>query len=211
MKRTLIIGASGQIGKRLTRLMLDDGHPVVALVRDKEKLSEMKCGNLMIVEEDLSKDFSRAFDQCTNVVFVAGSGGDTGADKTLLIDLWAACRAVNYAKSNLVKHFIMVSSIGADAPSKGPESMQPYLVAKHMADEHLKRSGLHCSIIRPGSLTNDKSKAKFTTDRPEDEDEAVITRDDVAAALLYCVDNPPKKSVVTELFNGNESIAQALK
>ncbi len=211
MNRTLIIGASGQIGKRLTKLMLDDGHHVVALVRDRKKLSDIESENLNIVEQDLTNDFSKAFEQCKTVVFVAGSGANTGADKTMLIDLWAACRAADYAKSNLVKHFIMVSSIGADMPSEGSESMQPYLVAKHMADEHLMNSGLHYSIIRPGTLTNDKSRAKFTTTRPEHKDQVVIAREDVALALLFRINNPLKDSSVTELFNGNDTIDEVLK
>lgn len=211
MNQTLIIGASGQIGKQLTQLMLDDNHHVVALVRDKSKLSDIDSENLSIVEEDLTDDFSRAFKNCTTVVFTAGSGGDSGADKTLLIDLWAACRAADFAKAEAVKHFVMVSSIGADAPSQGPDEMQPYLVAKHMADEHLMRSGLHYSIIRPGALTNDDEKGKFTTQRPSQQDDAKITRDDVARALLFCIKHPPKQSTVAELFNGEKSIDEALK
>lgn len=211
MEQTLIIGASGQIGKQLTEQMLDDGHHVVALVRNQNKLSDIKNENLLIVEADLTEDFGKAFKQCTTVVFVAGSGGDTGADKTILIDLWAACRAADYAKANGVEHFIMVSSIGADAPSKGPENMQPYLVAKHMADEHLMHSGLHYSIIRPGTLTNDNATGKFATDRPAQKEQATITRNDVAEALLFCVKNPPKKNAITELFNGNQSVDEVLK
>lgn len=211
MNRTLIIGASGQIGKILTQKMLDDGHHVVALVRDKQKLSHINSENLTIFEQDLNSDFSAAFDQCSNVVFVAGSGASTGADKTLLIDLWAACRAADYAKSNHVKHFIMISSIGADEPLKGSETMQPYLVAKHMADEHLINSGLQYTIIRPGTLTNDKSKANFSTERPKDKSQAVITREDVALAVLYRVKNPVKENSIVELFNGNDSIDQTFQ
>ena len=118
MKQTLIIGASGQIGKKLTKLMLDNDQHVVALVRDKSKLSDRHNDKLTIVEEDLNKDFEHAFEHCEDVVFAAGSGGHTGLDKTILIDLWAACRAANYAKNKGLKHFIMVSSIGADEPSK---------------------------------------------------------------------------------------------
>ncbi|MEL0660019.1 SDR family oxidoreductase [Psychromonas arctica] len=210
MKQTLIIGASGQIGKKFTQLMLDNNQHVVALVRDKSKLSDINHDKLSIVEEDLNKDFEHAFKHCENVVFAAGSGGNTGADKTVLIDLWAACRAADYAKNNGVKHFTMLSSIGADAPSKGPENMQPYLVAKHMADEHLIHSGLHYSIIRPGSLTNETGKGKFTNQRPEQKEQATITRDDVAKALLFAVTNPPKKSTITELFNGNQSVDEVL-
>ena len=211
MKKTLIIGASGQIGKKLTQLMLDNGNHVVALVRDKSKLSDITDEKLQIVKTDLTEDFGQAFKQCTHVVFVAGSGGNTGADKTILIDLWAACRAVDYAKENAIKHFVLVSSIGADAPSTGPESMQPYLIAKHMADEHMMRSGLHYSIVRPGTLTNENAEGKFTTQRPAKKDDAKITRDDVAKALLFIVNNPAKENKVTELFNGSENIGEALK
>ncbi|MFW8591012.1 NAD(P)-binding oxidoreductase [Glaciecola sp. 2405UD65-10] len=211
MSRTLIIGASGQIGKKLTRNMLNDGQKVAALVRDKNKLSEFDDANLSIIEADLTKDFEHAFEDCTQVVFVAGSGGNTGADKTILIDLWAACRAADYAKNNDIKHFIMVSSIGADAPSSGPEEMQPYLVAKHMADEHLVQRGLKYTIVRPGTLTDDEPSEQITTERPSNKDDAKITRADVAKALLYIVKNPADSNLVTELFNGNKSIAQALK
>ncbi|WP_026843553.1 NAD(P)-binding oxidoreductase [Brumicola pallidula] len=209
MKNTLIIGASGQIGKQLTKLMLNDGQKVSALVRDKSKLSDIKDENLSIVEEDLTNDFSHALTDCTNVVFAAGSGGGTGAEKTLLIDLWSACKAADYAKAHKIKHFVMVSSIGADAPDEGPQEMQPYLIAKHMADEHLMRSGLHYSIIRPGALTDDEATGRFTSQRPENDDDAKITRADVAHALMYCVNNPPHENSVTELFNGDKKIAEA--
>lgn len=210
MNRTLIIGASGQIGKQLTQNMLNEEQHVVALVRDEQKLSDIKSGNMTIVEADLTDDFSHAFKGCSTVVFVAGSGGNTGADKTILIDLWAACRAADYAKQHDIKHFIMVSSIGADAPAEGPEEMQPYLVAKHMADEHLMHSGLRYSIIRPGTLTNNKAHNGFTTQRPSNKDEAIITRADVAKALAYCVAHQAKSNTVKELFNGAKHLDEVM-
>ncbi|GAC13235.1 SDR family oxidoreductase [Aliiglaciecola lipolytica] len=215
MKNTLIIGASGQIGKKLTQSMVDNQQNVVAFVRDKSKISDIKAEQLAIVEGDLKEDFSHAFsqsasEQCDTVVFVAGSGGSTGADLTLLIDLWAACRAVDYAKANNVKHFVMVSSIGADKPEQGPEEMQPYLVAKHMADEHLINSGLLYSIIRPGSLTDSDPSSKFTSERPAQKDQATISRGDVAKALLYCVNHPPTDKTIVELFNGEKPIEEVL-
>ncbi|WJG10045.1 SDR family oxidoreductase [Aliiglaciecola sp. LCG003] len=211
MQRTLIIGASGQIGKQVTQLMLDGGHFATALVRDKSKLSDVQGNTLSIVEADLTEDFGHAFEGCTEVIFVAGSGGDTGADKTLLIDLWAACRSADYAKKHAIQHFIMVSSIGADAPSNGPNEMQPYLVAKHMADEHLIRSGLHYTILRPGSLTNDDAKGSFSDERPKDKSEAVITRADVAQALVYLAGDNRQDSMIKELFNGGKTLTEVLR
>ena len=208
--KTLIIGATGQIGKMTTEKMLASGHDVVALVRDKSKLTALESNNLTIVEQDLENDFSRAFEGVEQVIFSAGSGGATGADKTLLIDLWAAVKAINYAVDAKVKHLIMVSSIGADAPDNIESSIKPYLVAKHMADQHLINSELNYSIVRPGTLLDDAATGRLTTTRPATRQDAVINRADVANTLLYLAEHTPKKPQVFELFNGDKSIYDLL-
>ncbi|BDF95196.1 MULTISPECIES: SDR family oxidoreductase [Pseudoalteromonas] len=203
MSKTLIIGASGQIGKLTTQLLLNDQQHVVALVRDKNKLSELNSPYLTVLEQDLEGDFNQAFTDCDKVIFVAGSGGNTGADKTLLIDLWAAVKAVDYAKQHTIKHFIMVSSIGANDPDAIESDIKPYLVAKHMADEHLINSGLNYTIVRPGTLTNDSASLKITTQRPSDRKEAKISRGNVANALLQVAKNAPSENQIFELFDMN--------
>ena len=206
MNKTLIIGASGQIGKMTTQKMLNNGQKVVALVRDKSKLADITDDKLTIVQGDLEQDFSHAFKDCDQVIFSAGSGGSTGADKTMLIDLWAACKAADYAKNAGVSHFVMVSSIGADDPAQGSDKMKPYLVAKHMADEHLIQSGLTYTIIRPGSLTDDNAKGSFQSAKPDSKDKMTITREDVASALAYVVGNSALNNKIFELFNGDKTL-----
>ncbi len=203
MSKTLIIGASGQIGKITTQLLLNDQHQVVALVRDKNKLSDLNSPYLSVTEQDLEGDFSQAFAGCEQVIFVAGSGGNTGDDKTLLIDLWAAVKAVNYAKQYDIKNFIMVSSIGADDPDATESDLKPYLVAKHMADEHLINSGLNYTIVRPGSLTNDSASLQITTQRPSERKDAKVSRENVANALLQVVKTAPGDNRIFELFDAN--------
>ena len=208
--KTLIIGASGQIGKMTTQKMLAQEHEVVALVRDKSKLTDIEHPNLSIVEQNLENDFSRALTGVQQVIFSAGSGGATGADKTLLIDLWAAVKAINYAVDAQFEHFIMVSSIGADDPDGIESSIKPYLVAKHMADEHLLHSGLHYSIVRPGTLLNESASGLFTINRPATRQDAVINREDVADALVYIASHKPDKSQLFELFNGDKPLDELL-
>lgn len=210
MKKTLIIGASGQIGKMATEQLLADGQAVIALVRDKAKLADITNDKLRIVEADLESDFSHAFDDCEQVIFTAGSGGKTGADKTLLIDLWAACKAADYAKAAKVTHFVMVSSIGADDPALGSEEMKPYLVAKHMADKHLIHSGLNYTILRPGSLTDENASGHFQTQRPSNQDEMHISREDVASALAYAIGRTELSGKIFELFNGDKTLTSTL-
>ena len=50
MSKTLIIGASGQIGKMATKLLLNNEQNVSALVRDKSKLDDLDSPFLTIVE-----------------------------------------------------------------------------------------------------------------------------------------------------------------
>ncbi|NMR25745.1 SDR family oxidoreductase [Pseudoalteromonas sp. NEC-BIFX-2020_015] len=206
MGKTLIIGASGQIGKMTTQLLLNDQQHVIALVRDKNKLSDLSSSYLDIIEQDLESDFSQAFDGCEQVIFAAGSGGSTGDDKTLLIDLWAATKAVNYAKQYGIKRLIMVSSIGADNPDAIQSDLKPYLVAKHMADEHLINSGLNYTIVRPGSLTDEDASLKITTQQPSERNEAKISRENVANALLQIANHSTNENSIFELFDGDKPI-----
>ena len=206
MTKTLVIGASGQIGKMTTELLLEQNHDVVALVRDSKKLSDINSDNLTVVEQDLEGNFEQAFDDCDQVIFAAGSGGSTGDDKTLLIDLWAATKAVIYAEKKNIKHFILVSSIGADDPDAIESDLKPYLVAKHMADNHLINSNLNYTIVRPGTLTNDKASMLITTERPEDLGEAKISRENVANALFVLASNPNSQPRIFELFDGDKPV-----
>ncbi|SBS26318.1 putative sugar epimerase YhfK [Marinomonas spartinae] len=202
MSKTLIIGASGQIGKTITQTMAQTNQPTRALVRDKSKLSNLEGKQLDIMEADLEGDFRDAFEGIDRVIFTAGSGAQTGPDKTLLIDLWAAKKAIDYAKEAQVKQFILVSSIGADDPDALESNIKPYLVAKHMADDYLIKSGVPYTIVRPGPLTNDKSLGKITIKRPDSRSEMAIPRADVAKAVMHILSKDNLNGKIFELFNG---------
>lgn len=208
MTNVLMIGASGNIAKKATIKLLEEGLSVKALVRDAEKLNDIQHDNLTVFEKDLEDDFSAAFKDCEQVVFAAGSGGSTGADKTLLIDLWAARNAVEYAKKHGTNRFTMISSLGADDPDAVPSEIKPYLVAKHMADEHLKLSGLRYTIMRPGSLLDEPGTGKVQTTMPEDKDDAVIPREDVATAIVNAVKSTGSENRIIPLYRGDHDIAE---
>lgn len=211
MATVLLIGASGQIGKQATKKLLDAGHEVTALVRSPEKLSDIESAQLTVKEQNLEDDFSSHFEGIDSVVFAAGSGGNTGADKTLLIDLWAARNAVNYAKQANVANFIMVSSIGAGNPDSVDGDIKPYLVAKHMADEHLIDSGVPYVILRPGSLLNEPGTHLVSTDMPDNMDNAVIPREDVATAIVESLNRSKSNNLISYLFKGDTPISQVFE
>lgn len=207
---SLVIGANGQIGKKLIQRMLNADINVKAMLRDPFQAETFEVMGVEVVIADLETDFSYAFEGCDSVIFTAGSGANTGFDKTLLIDLWAAVKAINYAINQNVQRFIMVSSRGAENPDKGLERIKPYLIAKHAADFVLLHSRLDYTILQPGRLTDDLGTNHIQTQRPKNAADQKISRDDVAACIVCCLQNDHTIGSIFELFEGDLSIKDAL-
>jgi uncharacterized protein YbjT (DUF2867 family) len=210
MTKTLVIGANGQIGKKTVAIMREAGMTVKAMIRNPIQASYFENLGAEAVIADLESDFSFAFNDCDRVIFTAGSGATTGFDKTLLIDLWAAIKTINYAIEYNVQRFIMVSSRGAKDPDNGPERIKPYLVAKHAADFALLQSSLNYTILQPGRLTDDPGTKSIQTERPATAADQKISRDDVAASIVYCLQHENTSGKSFELFEGDLSIKNAL-
>lgn len=205
---TLMIGAGGQIGQKVTAALCSAGEKVRAMVRTPNPPLQALGADICIA--DLEQDFSHAFTGCNKVVFSAGSGAKTGADKTILVDLWGAIKAIDYATAAGVEHFVMISSRGAENPDKGPAAIKHYTVCKKLADDHLLRSGIPCTILRPGRLLNTPALGRFSSQMPEDPEQQIITREDVAAATVFCLQRGPGSRPVYPLVNGKFSLSDAL-
>jgi uncharacterized protein YbjT (DUF2867 family) len=116
---------------------------------------------------------------------------------------------IDSAKAIGIKRFIIVSSVGAENPEQGPEKLQHYLRAKHNADEHLKKSGLNYSIVRPGQLTNDEGTGKVSVSATQ-EDSSKIPRQDVARVLLEELDAGAGVNRIFYVVSGDAPVAEAL-
>lgn len=210
-KKILVIGANGRIGKQLVEKLHTHGFLVRAMVRQQHQASFFNNIGIETVVADLEENFSSVFEGCDTVVFTAGSGATTGADKTLLIDLWAATKAVDYAQNYGVENFLMVSSRGASNPDTGPAKIKYYCVAKHFADKHLINSSLQYLILRPGRLTDESATGKITTSKPSLESEQHISREDVVDSILYFLNRPNSfQKQIIELYSGENNLANAL-
>jgi uncharacterized protein YbjT (DUF2867 family) len=210
MDKTLVIGANGQIGKQLIGLMALAKMPVKAMIRNQEQAEIMQKLGAETFLADLEQPLpDEAFADCDKVVFTAGSGGKTGPDKTILIDLWGAVKAVDMAQKHKIKQFVMISSRDAGDPENGTPAIKHYNICKHFADKHLLESGVPYTILRPGRLTDDAATGLITTQRPLSKDEQIISRADVAACIVQCLDHSEAINQVDELYQGEMPIAEA--
>lgn len=209
-KQTLVIGANGQIGRLLVQMMAEQQLPVKVMLRKTEQAAEFEKLGVEVVIADLENELSDdVFYGCDKVVFTAGSGGKTGADKTILVDLWGACKAIDKAKQHDIKQFVMVSSRDAGDPEHGTPAIKHYNICKHFADKHLMESHLPYTILRPGRLTDGPLTGKITTTRPADEQQQFISRADVAACIVQCLDHSETVNQIEELYQGDLPIQQA--
>jgi uncharacterized protein YbjT (DUF2867 family) len=103
----------------------------------------------------------------------------------------------------------MVSSRDAGDPENGTPAIKHYNICKHFADKHLLESGVPFTILRPGRLTDEAATGMITTTRPSDPDAMTITRADVAACILQCLDHSEAINQVDEIYNGDMPIAEA--
>ena len=113
MKKVLIIGANGQIGKIITTKMKGSADFVpVALFRKENQKVFFENHNVEYKIVDLEEDLDTLVNSMKGtdaVVFTAGSGGETGYDKTLIIDLDGAIKSIEAAKKAGVKRFVLIS------------------------------------------------------------------------------------------------------
>lgn len=215
--KVLVVGAHGKIGSRVVNLLEQSGeHSVRAFVRKEEQAEELKEKGIEAYLGDLEgpvADLEEAVKGTDAVVFSAGSGGDTGVEKTLLIDLDGAVKVMEAAKNMGVARFILVSAFGADDRSRWGNKIRPFYVAKHYADKELERSGLNYTILRPGVLLDEEGKGKVKAAvqlELSSLDDRGVSREDVARAIVASLDNANTYRKGFDLVSGDKEISEAL-
>ncbi|PTX61791.1 putative NAD(P)-binding protein [Melghirimyces profundicolus] len=209
--KVVVIGANGKIGRHLVQLLSQRDHQVRAVIRDdaqKPKMEELGADEVVVA--DLEKKIDHAVAGCDAIVFTAGSGSHTGADKTMLVDLDGAFKTIDAGVAHGVERFLMVSSMMADRPEQGTERIRHYFVAKGRADERLRDSGLNYTIVRPGRLTDEPAKGTVSI-QENHETFGEIPRADVAATIVESLQSENTYRRSFDLLTGDVPIEEALK
>jgi uncharacterized protein YbjT (DUF2867 family) len=210
----LIIGANGQIGKQIVDFAKnEDDLNVTAMVRKQEQIEAFESNGTKAILADLEgsvEDLEKAMNGMDAVVFTAGSGGHTGADKTILIDLDGAIKAVEAAEKANVNRFLMISAFQANNREVWSDSpIKHYMAAKHYADRFLMESNLNYTILRPGNLRNEPGTGKITAG--ELKEYGAIPREDVAKTVIESLKNKNTENRGFDLLAGDQQIADAIR
>ncbi|KAL3739556.1 hypothetical protein ACJRO7_020896 [Eucalyptus globulus] len=174
-KTVFVAGATGATGKRIVDQLLAKGFAVKAGVRDVDRARA-------------------AFPQNNPALQIVDNFGT--------VNLVEACRKLG------VNRFILISSILVNGAAMGQLLNPAYiflnvfgltLVAKLQAEQHIRRSGINYTIVRPGGLRNEPPKGNIVMEPEDTLYEGSISRDQVAEVAVEALNHPESSYKVVEI------------
>jgi nucleoside-diphosphate-sugar epimerase len=215
--RVVIAGGHGKIALVLERQLAQRGDRPVALIRNPDQAEEVREAGAEPVVVDLES--SSADELAENlrgadaVVFAAGAGPGSTAERKRTVDRDAALLLADAAVKAGVRRYLLVSAMGAaEAPSQEEDDSiwGEYLRAKRDAELGVTgRDDLDVTVLRPGRLTDEPATGRVTLAESRVGHEE-ITREDTAATLVALLDAPTTAGRTLELINGTVPLTTAV-
>jgi uncharacterized protein YbjT (DUF2867 family) len=203
----LVVGATGNVGRSVVRALRGQGKPVLAMVRqtsDPERVRSLEEVGAEVVRGELRDPDSLAR-ACTGVMtVVSGATAITalGTDSITAVDRDGQVSLVDAATGAGVDHFIYVSY------TRHVDTDDPLTEAKRAVEERLLRSGMAFTILRPSYFMEmwlgpplgwELAAGSARVLGSGDQRVSWISAQDVAAAVVACVDNPAARGLTMEL------------
>jgi nucleoside-diphosphate-sugar epimerase len=208
-----IAGAHGKIAMLLAARLAAGGDSVIGLIRNPDHAAEVRATGAEPVVCDLEQasveEVAAAVQSADAVVFAAGAGPGSGAERKLTMDRDGAVKLLD-ATADRATPYVIVSSVGAEnPPPEGDDDVfGAYLRAKAAADAAVKASHRDWTIVRPGPLTDEPGSGRVRIDtRPFRGD---VTREDVAEVLAAVLHDPRANHRVLYVSGGEDPVEDAL-
>ena len=142
----LVVGATGNLGGAVTRMLLAQNKDVRILVRPKSNYQPLAEAGAQVVLGDLKEPGSldAACQGVDTVITTANSAARGGEDNVQTVDLQGNRHLIDAAKAAGVKQFIFVSALTADL-----NSPFPLMQATGQTEDDLRKSGIPYTILAP--------------------------------------------------------------
>ncbi|MBV9604192.1 MAG: SDR family oxidoreductase [Solirubrobacterales bacterium] len=209
-----IAGAHGKIAVKLAARLTARGDQVIGLIRNPDHAADVKAVGaeplLCDLEKNTVQEVAAAVQGADAVVFAAGAGPGSGAERKLTVDRDGAVKLLEATAERAVP-YVIVSSVGAEnpPPPEDDDVFSVYLRAKAEADAAVKASERDWTILRPGRLTDDPGtgRARIDTDPFRGE----VAREDVAAVIEAVLHEPRASHRILYVNGGEHPVEQALE
>ncbi|HYF03887.1 MAG TPA: SDR family oxidoreductase [Patescibacteria group bacterium] len=152
MKKVLLFGATGHLGKEVAKELLQQGYDVTAAVRNEAKAQSLSgiTNNHVVVDVCKPQSFTAIKDNFEIVVSALGksvSPNDKSKPTFKDVDLDGNTNILNFAKEKGCKKFVYVSALHSEKYQH-----LEYFKVHHEFSERLMQSGIDYSIIKPPAI-----------------------------------------------------------
>ncbi|GAB3226705.1 SDR family oxidoreductase [Spirosoma arcticum] len=153
MKKILVIGASGFVGRYLTRQLVADWYTVRCLARTPDKVKDLAESGCEIVKGDITdrSSIQHALDSIdavyVSIQTLVPQHADTAGQEFMDIEMKGLQHIVQACQRHQVHRLIYVTSVGISA-----KSTDAWTRGRWKIQQYLLTSGLDVTVIQPGMI-----------------------------------------------------------
>jgi uncharacterized protein YbjT (DUF2867 family) len=209
--KALVVGATGETGRRIVQQLTAQNMPVRALVRDRARAQEILPASTELVVGDVlqPETLERAIADCTVVFCATGARPSLNPFEPYQVDYEGTKNLVDAAKAAQVGRFILVSSLCTSQFFHPLNLFWLILVWKQQAEQYLQRSGLTYTIVRPGGLKNTDDHLPIVMSRADTLFEGSISRTQVAQVCIEALSYGTSQNKIVEVVARPDAAAQS--
>lgn len=220
MTLVAVTGASGKTGWRVVDEALHRGHQVRAIVRpgsalppalaEAERQGRLDVRRLELPQGDA---LQHALSGCDALVIATGARPSVNLAGPLQVDALGVREQILACKAVGLRRVVLVSSLCAGRWLHPLNLFGLILVWKRLGEQWLQQSGLDWTVVRPGGLSEDDSRAEREGVVYSDADQQQsnsLPRRLVARVCLDAVDTPAAINRIIEITSSPQQQPQAL-
>jgi uncharacterized protein YbjT (DUF2867 family) len=199
--KALVVGSTGETGRRIVQQLTAKNIPVRALVRDPVRAREILPASAEVVVGDVLEPatLERAIADCTVVFCATGASPSLNPLGPYLVDYEGTKNLVDVAKASQIQHFVMVSSLCTSQLFHPLNLFWLILVWKQQAEQYLQKSGLTYTIVRPGGLKNIEEYFPLVMSKADTLFEGSISRTQVAQVCVEALTYTAAHNQIVEI------------
>ncbi|NEZ59662.1 SDR family oxidoreductase [Adonisia turfae] len=207
--KVLVVGATGQTGRRITNQLSGSDVAVKAMVRDRSKADFSEAVEVVVGDVLKPETLAVAIAGCDAIICATGAAPSFDMTGPYQVDFVGTKNLVDAAKLAGVKRFVIVSSLCVSKFFHPLNLFWLVLYWKKQAENYIANSGLTYTIVRPGGLRNEDSGDPILMASADTLFEGGIAREKVAQVCIAALSEPESENKIVEIVMNSEAQAQS--